>query len=84
MTSFTNINDNGWTLLGTGLSVCILQPNGNCRVYVGNSAPSVTAVGFFVPSGQFVQVPEVQALGGGVWVRGDEDEGSLVYATALQ
>lgn len=80
--NFTAINDNGWTELGTGLSVCVLQSRGDCQVWVGASAPANTDTGFDIKSGDPVEIPQVAALGGGVWVRGNGDTGALTYAIA--
>lgn len=80
--NFTAINDNGWTQLGTGLTVCVIQSRGDCQVYISGTAPAPTAVGFDIKSGDPVELPQVAALGGGVWVRGNGDTGAITYAAA--
>ncbi len=84
MTQITTTNDNGWTNLGTALAVCVIQPNKPHRVFIGSTAPTAQDAGFYFESGAAVELPQVAALGGGVWVRCDEDAGSIVYATAAE
>ena len=76
------ISQDGWTSLGSALTYCLIQPNGPARVYIGSVAPIATSPGFFIPSGIPVDLPLVAELGGGVWIKGDEVDGSVVYATA--
>lgn len=84
MTQVATISDNGWTQIGTALATCVLQFSGDGEVYIAAIAPTGTSVGFTVPSGEVVELPQLPALGGGVWVRSDVDVGSVRYASAAQ
>lgn len=82
MTQITTINDNAWTELGTALTVCVVQFTGRAEVYVGSAAPGASDVGFNIESGDPVEIPQVAALGGGVWVRSILPNSGVRYATA--
>lgn len=83
MTTHTNLSDETWTLLGTGLSVCVVQPRGNALFFIGAAAPSATSrTGFEVESGVPTDLPQIAALGGGVWAKSLRAGGGVTYASA--
>ena len=70
-----------WTAIGTGLAACLLQPSGNHWVYIGSVAPAVGVLsGLHFISGELSALPNLAALGGGVWVRSIEPIGGVAYA----
>lgn len=72
-----------WTLIGTGLTVCLLQTDENgVEWYVGSVAPDANSVSFPLPAGNAVSIPYLTQLGGGIWVRATEQYRSVTYAKA--
>ncbi len=76
------ITDNAWVELGTGLAACVLQGSGDVEVHVGSVAPSAGSAFFTIKSGEPIEIPQVAALGGGVWVRSVKPTGGVAYASA--
>ena len=69
-----------WTLIGTGLSACLIQPSGDHFAHVSNAAPTTEVSGLRLPSGDISGIPSLAALGGGVWVRSINPNGNVHYA----
>lgn len=82
MTQTSPITNTAWTELGTGLTTCVLRFSGRGLVFMGDSAPALSADGFLIGSGNPIELPAVGDLGGGVWVRSVDAEGSVTYAVA--
>jgi hypothetical protein len=66
-----------WAQAVTGASVFVAQTNVRVELFVG-SAPTAASRGFILPADVPHALPELSALGGEVWVRG---QGEVIYAT---
>lgn len=78
----TIINDDAWINLGTSLVACIIQGSGDVEVFVGAAAPDEGSPRMNIQSGDPVEIPHVDAFGGGVWVRSVKSAGAVTYAVA--
>ncbi len=67
-----------WQQVATGATFFLLQATLVAKVYVGPSAPAESATAFVFRCNIPQEIPQITALGGGVWVKGD---GVLRYAT---
>ncbi len=82
-TSHSTLTGDAWTAVGTGLSVLVIQFQGPGLVHVGDTAPANSdRTGFYINANEPVEVPQVAALGGSVWVRSVNPTGGAVYASA--
>lgn len=79
-TGFRETTNTAWTLIGTGLSACLIQPSGDHYVHISNAAPTSEVTGLRIPASEISGIPTLAALGGGVWVRSVNAAGNVHYA----
>jgi len=77
-------NPDTWVEIGTGISFCAFQHSGDCRVYLGASAPSDgTDVGFYFNSRHGMHnVRDIDLAGGGAWIKSVDNEGAVTFVTS--
>ena len=79
----TTLTAGTWFQIGTGLSVAMIEALGDgVQVYIGGSAPIAGAAGFTLPSAVPVNIPNIVALGGGIWVLASYPNCAVRYASA--
>lgn len=80
----TPTNNTQWVQIGTGLTVCVVQPRGDHLVHIASAVPAdANLVGFLIKSGEPTELPNVAALGGKVFVRSHVNTtGAVIHASA--
>jgi|TARA_Y100000296_G_scaffold66371_1_gene78405 hypothetical protein len=71
-----------WVQVGTTVTRMLFEASGDHYVHLGSTAPAATAPGFFAKSGEWMELLNIDAYGGNVWVRSDVGAGAFTYATA--
>lgn len=72
-----------WFSLGTALKVCVIEPKGmDIEVWIAGTTPADSMQGFSTVVGEPRALPNVELLGGKVWVKANRPNCTVTYATA--